>query len=520
MAQERDNPAGQRLRVRRKRLLVCAGIAVVLIPLALGMIDHFWPYRYRNVEPTLETVFASDIKMAHYHRIYFPHPGFVADGLVLRRHSAGNLPPVGSVDRVQVEGGWIDLLLLRERIQKVTADGLHVVIPPVGSEANKQDFPPGSSSDFTGPTTLIEELDLRDARLEIQRVGGGAYEFPIQRLLIYNLSRNARISYVVDMQNAMPTGQIHASGSFGPLLANQVGATPVTGRFTFSAVRLSDISPLDGTLAASGSFAGRLQEIEAKADATVPDFAIGQGQPTSVSGTTTAAVNALNGGVTLRAVDVRLNKSVLHVAGDITGAKAADLDFVVKDGRTEDLLHPFLTKRPPVVGAIALHSHVRLAPGQAGKTFWQRMSLDGSFQGAGERLTDAAMEQSLSAFSERARSKQDAAANGANGGPVSALAGGTVSVRDGIAHTSRLAFAVPGASVELKGVLNLRNENVNLEGDLRMETNLSHVTTGFKSLLLKPFAPFFRRKGAGAVVPVKVTGSPGHYKIGQNIVPW
>jgi hypothetical protein len=50
-----------------------------------------------------------------------------------------------------------------------------------------------------------------------------------------------------------------------------------------------------------------------------------------------------------------------------------------------------------------------------------------------------------------------------------------------------------------------------------MDTDISHTATGFKSFLLKPLAPFFRKKHAGAVVPIAVTGTPGHYGVSQNI---
>jgi len=44
------------------------------------------------------------------------------------------------------------------------------------------------------------------------------------------------------------------------------------------------------------------------------------------------------------------------------------------------------------------------------------------------------------------------------------------------------------------------------------------VTTGWKSMMLKPLAPFFKKKPAGAVFPIAVTGGPGNYKIGQDFL--
>jgi len=57
---------------------------------------------------------------------------------------------------------------------------------------------------------------------------------------------------------------------------------------------------------------------------------------------------------------------------------------------------------------------------------------------------------------------------------------------------------------------------VHMVGNLRMDTDISHTTTGFKSFLLKPLAPFFKKKNAGALVPIAVTGAPGHYQVTQD----
>jgi hypothetical protein len=278
LTESMNSAAAPKTILRRGHVLYCVLAALLVIPFAVYFINLHWPYRYRNVEPTLQKVFASQIKIDHYHRVYFPNPGFVADGLILRRNSAPNLPPVGSVDHVQVEGRWIDLLLLRNRIRLVTADGLHVVIPPVGSAANKEDFPPGSSGDFTGPTTVVEQVDVENALLDIMRTDGSRYSFPIRQSMMRNLQRNEAVSYTLDMQNTKPSGRIQAHGNFGPVLANQLGNTPVTGDFTFTSVRLTDIQGISGALTAKGRFRGNLGGIEAKQAGKVKDKPLETGE--------------------------------------------------------------------------------------------------------------------------------------------------------------------------------------------------------------------------------------------------
>ena len=76
-------------------------------------------------------------------------------------------------------------------------------------------------------------------------------------------------------------------------------------------------------------------------------------------------------------------------------------------------------------------------------------------------------------------------------------------------RTPRLYVAaslLTGATVQLAGTYGLRDEKLDFHGQLRLQAKLSDVTTGFKSLLLKPFDSFFRRNGA-TVLPIKVTGT-------------
>jgi hypothetical protein len=496
--------------------LACAGLAGFV--LAIAFVNLYWPYRYRNVEPLLQQVFASQIKIERYHRTYFPHPGFVADGITLRRNSALNLPPVGTVTHLRVEGRWIDLFLLRNRVRLVSGDGLHVIIPPVGSAANREDFPPGSSADFTGPPTVVEQLDLKDATLDLLRVGGGRYTFPIHHLLISNLHQGETISYSVDMQNAQPSGRIQAHGSFGPLLAGKLEATPVTGDFTVTGINLSEIQGLYGTLSAAGHFQGRLGEIEGSAQSSTPDFSVAGGRHTLVEGAMSCAVNGLNGDITLHAVDVHTGSSVVHAQGNIAGSpKVTSVDLFVERGRVEDLLRPFMTSKTPVTGPVLLHGHANLA-GDTRASFFERLTMNGAFTVPGERFTDTATERNLTAFSQRAQGIKTAESDDAQPAVLPNIAA-TVSVRDGMAHMSPLMVHMPGAAIHLKGAFDLQNQNVRLTGDLRMQSDVSHVTTGFKAILLKPLAPFFKKDGAGAVVPIAITGTPRHYKVGQNILP-
>ena len=79
---------------------------------------------------------------------------------------------------------------------------------------------------------------------------------------------------------------------------------------------------------------------------------------------------------------------------------------------------------------------------------------------------------------------------------------------DATARFKNFRFAVPGASVEMHGTYNQESRAVDLHGTLRTEEEFSDMTLGFKSVVLRPFDVLFRRKHAGAVMPV----SDGHVR--------
>jgi hypothetical protein len=525
---------GHRTRIwNRKTGLYAFGLTLpIVVMVAVAFINAHWPYRYSIIKPLLQEVFASQVKIGHYHRIYFPNPGFMATEITLRRDSAPDLPSLGSVSSVTVRGTWLDLLMFRKRVSLVSITGLHIVIPPLGSRANHEDFPPGSSASFGGPTAVIELLHIHDSVLDILRTDGSRYSFPIRMLTIHNLQKGQELGYSVDMQNAKPTGHIFSTGKFGPLNADNLGATPLSGDFTFSSVNLSDIGKISGTLASVGHFEGYLAALELDATTNTPDFAVGSGKATPFTASVHCTVDGLNGDVILRGVDAKIGKTPIHVQGGIVGSpKVANVDITVISGRVQDILRPFLQNEVPVAGMVELHSHARLGPSGNESTFLQRLRVDGDFDVPAERLTDRATEHTLSAFSQRARggnpSESDpgsatlASADSASSSSTDVLSSlnGHATIRDGVVFTRRIMFRIPGAAVDLNGSFNFRDSTVRLLGNLHMDSDVSHTTTGLKSVLMKLLIPFFKKDKAGAVIPIAVTGSKGGYKVAQNVLP-
>lgn len=68
----------------------------------------------------------------------------------------------------------------------------------------------------------------------------------------------------------------------------------------------------------------------------------------------------------------------------------------------------------------------------------------------------------------------------------------------------------------MTGQYTLDGNTFDFYGKVRLDAELSHMVTGWKSVLLKPVDPFFKRNGAGTEVPIKITGTKSEPRIGLD----
>jgi hypothetical protein len=86
---------------------------------------------------------------------------------------------------------------------------------------------------------------------------------------------------------------------------------------------------------------------------------------------------------------------------------------------------------------------------------------------------------------------------------------GRFHLRDGQLGLPDLRFTLPGAQVDLHGTYALRSGALSFDGTAKLDATVSQMTTGWKSLLLKPVDPLFRHDGAGTVLPIGISGTRG-----------
>ena len=87
---------------------------------------------------------------------------------------------------------------------------------------------------------------------------------------------------------------------------------------------------------------------------------------------------------------------------------------------------------------------------------------------------------------------------------------------NGIITFSDLSFSIPGAAILLHGTYNLRGEDLDFDGQLRMKARLSQTVTGAKSFFLKAVDPFFRKDGK-TQIPIKISGTRDKPSFGLDL---
>jgi hypothetical protein len=231
-----------------------------------------------------------------------------------------------------------------------------------------------------------------------------------------------------------------------------------------------------------------------------------------------AVVDGTDGDTYLEAVHAQFLRTALTAKGAVVGVKGVKgrtirLNVFIQEGRIEDLLRLAVKGRTPLlVGGVGLRSDFLLPAGEPDVI--ERLQLKGVFDVDAAKFSDPKIQEKLAGMSHRARGRDpdDKAEN-----VVSDLSG-TFRLSNATLSFSNLAFAMPGATVRLHGSYGLRSEALNFDGTVRMQATISQaVGGGVKGFFLKVVDPIFRKKGAGAIIPIRVRGTREQPKFGLDV---
>jgi hypothetical protein len=208
----------------------------------------------------------------------------------------------------------------------------------------------------------------------------------------------------------------------------------------------------------------------------------------------------------------------LVASGAIVGipgkGRSVQVNLDITQGRVEDILHLVMKSDATVLtGRLALKTDFNLPPGPGDVV--ERLQLRGAFDLDAAGFTDGGVSGKLASMSARASGTDP------DNAPDRVLTDleGRFTVTKATVSLPDVRFRLPGAAVQLAGTYGLRSEEMEFDGTLRMQATVSEAAGGgIKGFLLKAVDPLFRKKGAGAVLPIKVRGTRDEPKLGLDVV--
>ncbi len=495
-------------------------LIVVAVGLVLTIGAMYWFLNPQSLKARAEQGLAARLGMAvsigDLRIRLLPRPRIVGTTLVMTMPAAPARPFL-AIDRFSAEIGLLSVW--RGSVKSVVVEGLRVVVPP-GSAPSLGEPPSGAEAE--SERTIAGRFEARDAVLTFLRSDPAKepLEFKIHQLSMANVGFGREMPFSTSLTNPVPEGLVESSGTIGPWNRQQPLALPVRGDYKFSLAKLGTIRGIGGTLSSTGKYDGHLEQIVVTGTTSTPDFSLDMGgKPAPLTADFRAIVDASDGTTKLDRVDARLFATAIAVTGLIDnlpgpGRRHIDLHARVDKGRIEDVLRLVVDRENPALsGDVSLTARIRIPPGP--QPVKRRLNMTGSFGLDRAQFSDAGVHKRLVELSRRSQGK-DKEAGDLSPGALSSLEG-RFALADAVIKLDDVTFEVPGAAVHVAGQFVSETGALDLAGELRMQASMSAAVGGVKSIFLKPFDWMFRRDGAGAVVPIEISGTYKNPAIGVNI---
>ena len=527
---ERDPKTTRRMRLWKSIGIVTLISLVIPVVAVWYMIDHAGPILRSRVIQTLSNRFDSKVELAGF-QVSLLH-GIEVTGSGLRIYSSKDpnaykpgIQPLIEIREFRFQAALRSLFRSPMHIDTVYVKGMVLNIPP---KQSRQELT-GMGSKARRMTIFVDKFVCEETTLVINTINPEKppLEFAISQLTMKDIGSGQPLQFEANLLNPKPVGEIQSTGLFGPWERDSPRDTPVQGTYSFNHADLSTIKGIGGTLSSLGQYSGTLNNIVVHGTTDTPDFRIASsGHPVPLHTEFRATVDGTCGDTYLKSVKASFLHSSLTASGSVVRLKKSSghdiaLDVSLDSARIEDLLKLGVRTDPPIMtGPVDMRTKLRLSPGD--EPVADRLKLAGDFHVLRAHFTNEKVQGKLDSLSVRSQRHKRSPEPRQTDVPTDLQ--GDFTLRDGLLSFSALHFVIPGTQVNITGNYSLDGREFNFHGKARLDAKLSQMTTGWKSVLLKPVDPFFSKHGAGTEVPVKITGTESephfgldfHHKEGQG----
>jgi hypothetical protein len=496
--------------------------AVTLIVVAEIMLRRAGPILKGRVVETLSTRFNSKVELDTLDVSLFH--GLQVSGSGLRIYppddvvAAGANYPIIALRQFSFRAGVMGLFIEPTRVDTVHVSGLTIHIPP----RQMREQAPSLKKRRGKIKFRVGEIVFDDSQLIVASSNPQKDPkiFVLKHIVLNDVGSTSASPYDATLTNAIPRGDIHATGTFGPWNNESPGDSAVTGNYTFDHADLGSIHGIGGILSSTGRFGGQLNRIDVNGDTDTPAFTLDTANhPVPLKTHFHAIVDGTSGDTYLQPVAATLGSSQFTCSGSVVNVKGKghiiDLDIDIPTGQIRDFLNLAVKTQPPIMsGTLQMKAKLNIPPGKQSVT--QKIGVRGNFVLTRIHFTNPAVEDKVDMLSLRAQGKPGEAHDGAP--DVHSQIRGAFNLSSGRMVFSNLDYALPGATVRLAGQYTLDGKQFDFTGKVRTDAKLSEmVSTWWKSLLLKGVDPFFHKNGAGAEIPIKISGTNSAPKFGLNL---
>jgi len=426
-------------------------------------------------------------------------------------------PPMLSVNHFIFHTSIHSLLHLKADIARVDIDGMDLHIPPHSGPHMPHITAPDSRIKIT-----VAKIYCKNVNLVIENANPAKdpLSFQVQDLKLTDVGPGTPMLYDAFLINPKPVGAIHATGHFGPWHSDDPRSTSVDGQYTFTDADLGTIKGIGGTLASTGQFSGRLDHITIDGTTTTPNFSLDiSDHPVPLETTFHAYVDATNGDTTLDPVNATLLHSHFTAQGTVANihGKGHDIALTVNlpHGRIEDLLQLAMKSQPPIMrGNVTLNAKLHIPPGDV--RVIQKIQLAGTVHIQAVEFTNAQLQDRIDSLSMRAQGHPgDSKSAGSDLKPeVASQMTVDFSLGNALLLIPSLHYEVPGGTAQLHGAYLVNGSAYQFLGHISTDATASQMVTGWKSVLLTPFDPLFKKHGKGLELPISISGKGNDVKFG------
>jgi hypothetical protein len=512
---------------KRRRVWTWIVASLLIAVVVLGVVGEVMVHRAApilkgRVIETLSTRFNSRVELDEFNVSLVKGLEVSGNGLRIFPQdevvAAGATEPLISLGHFSFHADWTGLFAKPMHVGTVHVKGMAIHIPPREMRAQA----PKGRRHVGQIKIVVDEIVFDDSKLIIGTLKPDKepQDFEMSHIVMRDVGPDAPWNYDATLVNSTPKGDIHAKGTFGPWNIDSPGDSTVTGHYTFDRADLNTIKGLGGILSSVGEFTGQLDNIVVDGTTETPNFSLDTANHAMPLHTKFhAVVDGTDGDTYLQPVEARLGDSDFTCNGAIINVKRKghiiDLDVNVPNGRIQDFLQ-LAVKTTPVVmtGRLTMKTKLHIHPGD--ESVSKKIGLKGGFTLRQIHFTNPDVEDKVDMLSLRAQGDPKDAKPGAE--DVHSQMVGQFVMGDGKLSFSKLDYTMPGADVALAGDYTLDGERFEFEGKVRTNAKVSQmVASKWKSLLLKPADPFFKKNGAGAEIPVKVSGTKSAPKFGLDL---